>query len=119
MKTLKLVFSKEGINFVQPRDEGEGEMPIQQVTYNIIRNIIMTYAQEKRGLQEEERRLYYKICDAFEKLLKNKGNGKMPEEIKLEDNWMGFIRKCKKEVRMNPDMALQRVEELIDSVENR
>ena len=116
MKKLGLVFKKDGINFGE--DEAKS-LPIQQVTYNIIRNIILSYAQANRGLGEEERRMYYKICDAFEKALKNKDNGKMAEEIQLEDQWMGFIRKCKKEVRMNPDMALKRVEELIDAVEQR
>jgi len=122
MKKLKIVFDLEDIKIAN--NEKGDEIPIQEITYNVIRNIVLNYSQKNRGLNEEERRKYYKICEVFEKILKALGSEKLEydksyyDEVKLEDDWFGFIKKCKRET-MNPDKVLQKVEELIDSVEYR
>lgn len=113
-KILKIVFDKEGLNL----NDDVNKLPIQEITYNVIRNIVLNYSQKNRGLVEEDRRKYYKICDVFEKAIKPQDNGELATEVKLDDDWLGFIKKCKKET-MNPDRFLQKVEELIDAVEYR
>ena len=114
MKTLKLIFDTEDLVL----SENLKDKPMQEIAWLMIKNIILSYASAKRGLDEEERRKFYKISDAFDMLLKSKkGNGAiLPEEIELEDDWMGFIRKCKRESLLMPDRLSQGVEKLIDEV---
>jgi hypothetical protein len=109
MKTLKLAISKEGLNL----DEEKDKTPIELST-NIIKNVVLLWGNQQRGLSEEDRRLYYKISDAFDKAVKDN-----LEEIELEDQWIGFIRKCFKEAKLIPDNLLRRVEELIEGIKDR
>ena len=116
MKTLKIVFDKENLDLT----EESKELTVQQMSYNMIQNLVMAYAQNKKGLSEVERRLYYKVCDVFDKALQPTNNGQsLPEKIKLEDEWMGFIRKCKKETLLLPNKVFRKVEENIDDVKDR
>ncbi len=112
MKTLSIVIDMEGMK----TPEGEKEKSPQEVTFNVIKNIILFYAQQV-GLNEDGRYKYYKICDAFREVLKPSDNGApLPETIELDNDWMELLKKCKKDAKMIPDKPLQRVEELIDAV---
>ena len=90
------------------------EKTSQEITCMVIKNIVLSHAAATRGLNEEERRLFYKICDVFDKAIEGKA-----EEVELEDNYFGFIKKCKRETSLMPDKILQAVEKLIDEVKDR
>lgn len=108
MKTLKLVIDLEGLNLEEKKSP-------QETVVNVIKNIILNWAanEKKRGMNDEERRKYYKICDALEAAVKE---GK--EAVELEDDWMGMIREARKSGLM-PNNLLRRVEALIDEVKDR
>lgn len=111
MKTLSLKISTEGLK-LNPEDS---KMSTAELVAMVIKNVMLGWGQQQpKGMQEEDRRLFYKICDALEKAVKDK-----VEAIDLEDTWMGFIRKCKKEIGMNPNELIRRIEELIENVKDR
>jgi len=112
VKKLRLSFDKEGLKL--PKDE-EDKSAIELSTI-IIRNMILSWAtaNQKRGLGYDDRRKYDKICDVFEAAAKDK-----TEEVELEDDWMGFIRKCMRECELIPNKLLRKVEELIEDVKDR
>ena len=93
--------------------EDEAKSP-QEITSLVLRNIVLNYASIKQGLQENDRRKFYKICDVFDVAIKDK-----LETIELEDDWMGFLRKCRKEGTMMPTKLLRKIEELLDEVKDR
>ncbi len=115
MKTLNLQVDLEGIKFGDDlKDKSSAE-----VASEVIQNIILSYGMQERGLSEEDRRKYYKICDALEKAIKSHNGVDTPCNIELEDDWMGFLRKCKRESKLMPNKLIQRVEAIIDAVKDR
>lgn len=111
MKTLKMIVSREGVK-LPPEDEVRSD---QGLVAEVIKNIILNYgAQHQGGLTEEDRRLYYKLADIFEKADKEK-----LESVELEDNYFGLIKKCKRETMLMPNLLIRRVEELIEEVKDR
>lgn len=110
MKTLRVKVDLEGLEL---GTEDKDKSPVE-IASLVLKNIIMGYAASKRGLDEGERRKFYKICDALDEAQKTEA-----EEIQLEDDWMGFLRKCKREATLLPGPLLRRVEDLIDAVEDR
>ncbi len=116
MKILSLNFDKESVGELTGEDAGKSS---QELCYLVCKNIIITWGMSKQGLSEEERRKFYKICDAFESLLNSAKQGTgLPEEIKLDDSYMEFISQCKKESKLFPNKLLQKVEELIDGAKD-
>jgi len=109
MKTLKLVVDLSGI--IMPK---ENKRTSQELVTSIIKNVILLWANSKRGMNEEERRKYYKIADAFDLAVKEKS-----ESVKLEDDWFGIIKTAFKDALLTPDPILRKVEELISEVKNR
>jgi len=112
VKKLRLSFDREGLNL--PKDDGE-RTPAE-LSSIIIRNMIIGWATsgQSRGLNDDDRRKYYKICDAFDAAIKNKA-----EEVELDDEWMGFIRKAKKDCELIPNELLRKVEANIEAVKDR
>jgi hypothetical protein len=111
MKTLELVISLEGLNL----NEVDSKKTSQELVMAVIKNLMLGWgSQQQKGFNEEERRKFYKISDAFEKAIKDKA-----ETIELEDDWFGFIRKCKREVGILPNDLIRRIEDLIDGVKDR
>ena len=111
MKTINLKISLDGLNF---NDEDSKKSSVEMCTI-VIKNIMLGWAnQQQKGMPEEDRRKYYKITDIFDKAVKEN-----LETVELEDDWMGFIRKCKREVGLMPNELLRRVEEKIDEVKDR
>lgn len=82
-----------------------------EISTTIIKNVIVAVAQANKGFNEDERRIYYKICDAFEKALAEK-----LESIQIDDNWASFIRKNFKEAKLTPNDLLKKVEFLIEDM---
>jgi hypothetical protein len=115
MNTLKLEMKIDDlIPPAPPVKEGE-EAPKQpkasELVSNVIKNIIISYSQEKRGLNGEERKQYYSLCSTLDKAVAEDA-----KTVELEDTDAGFLKKCKRECKMMPGDGLQRVEELIDGM---
>lgn len=111
MKLLSLKLSTEGLNL---RDAEVADLSGAELAVRVIKNIILSYAQKQRGLGEEERRKFYKLSDALEAAVESK-----KDSVELEDDWFGFLKKCKTDCSLMPDTLLRRVEELIEAVSNR
>lgn len=116
MKTLSLLCDLEGIDL---EDIDKDKSP-QEIAVLVIKNIVITYANRlgatgrPTGLKEDERRKYYKLFDRLEKAVKEEA-----ELVELEDDWMGFLRKCKREALFTPNDLSKRIEQLIDDVRDR
>ena len=112
MKKLRLSFDKAALNL----PKAEEDKSAIELTSIIIRNIIISWATsgQKRGLVFDDRRKYDKICDVLEKAIKEN-----IEEVELDDDWMGFIRKCFREAELIPNELLRKVEGLIEEVKDR
>lgn len=110
MKTLSLKLNIEGLKL---NDEDSGKSPAGLMCL-LIKNLILGWGSQNRGLSEDDRRKFYKISDAFDTAIKENA-----ETIDLEDDWMGLIRKAKRDAQLIPNDLLRRVEELIDEVKDR
>jgi hypothetical protein len=109
MKILKLSISVEGLEL-----KNETKNPIELAT-KVIKNVILIWGNQKqRGLNEEDRRKFYKISDLFDKAAKEN-----METVEVEDDWMGMIKKSFMEALLTPDELLRRVEENVFDVRNR
>ena len=104
MKDLKLELDLEKL---QLNDEDK-KASAQKIINNIIQNVILGYGQQQRGFDEKERRQYYKIADALEAAEKSGA-----EVVSLEDDQMGFLKKCFRESKLMPNTLLRQIEDLI------
>lgn len=104
MKTLNLKIDLSTLNI---SDEEKKKNSVE-IVVNIIKSVILAYATQSKGFSEEERRIYYKICDAFDLVIKE---GK--EETILDDNYAIFIKKAFKDTKLMPGDLLRKVEELL------
>lgn len=109
MKILSLVFDKSGLNLL----DKDAELTLQELAYNIISQFVMAYATENKGLNEEERRKFYKLCDVLEDGVKNNS-----DSVNLEDDWASFLQKCRSKAKFMPNKLTQRIEELIDDMKD-
>lgn len=107
MRTLSLKLSLEGLNL----DAESMKMEPSVVVGNVVRNIMMTYANNQGGLKESERKMFYSLSEAMDKAIKDKA-----EEFTLTDEEGGFLKKCKREAKMQPSEILARVEKIIDDM---
>lgn len=103
MKTLSLMIDVTGLNL---QKEDENKTP-QQLSVDVMKNIVIAYGQQVKGLGEEDRRKFYKMGDVFDAALKDPAI----VEVSLEDDWMGFLKKAFREVKCLPNLLLRRVEE--------
>jgi hypothetical protein len=110
MKTLELKLDIEKLNL---GEEGK-KQSVQTIISNVIQNEILSYAQQTRGFNELERRQYYKIADALEESAKSNS-----ETVNLDDDLMGFLRKCFRETKTIPNALMRQVEELVSQVPDR
>jgi hypothetical protein len=108
MKTINLEISLDKINL----PDAEKDKSPSEVCALTIKNICFQWFQQQKST-EEDRRKFYKICDVFEAVQKD------TLSVDLEDDWMGFIRKVKREVALIPNDLIRRVEEKIDEVKDR
>ena len=112
-KTLNMEISLEGIN-LDPADKKK--TPVQ-IFVDVTKNIMLNWGAAQnngRGMSEDDRRKYYKISDVLEKAIKEKA-----VEVELQDDWIGFLRKCKREGIFIPNPLVRRVEEKIEEVKDR
>jgi hypothetical protein len=108
MKTLTLGVDIEGLRFT---DENlKNKTPVELMT-DTIENVILTYAMQKQGLAEDERRMYYKIHDIF--------SAATTTTVELDDAYVGFIRKCFRESKLMPTLLLERVEKRLAEIQDR
>jgi hypothetical protein len=107
MKAINLGIDLTGINL---GDDVTDKTP-RVIGAKVITNVIQVYGIQNKGLTEDERRKYYKISDAFEAMT--------TDEVQLEDDWFGFIKKAFKEGKLQPDNLLRRVEEKVLEVKDR
>ncbi len=107
MKTLKIIVSKDGLELgpLEP-------LSPQELVVKIVKNAILIAAGQApgRGLGEEDRRKYYKICDVFDTGIKTSA-----ETVQLEDDWFKLIETSFK-AKFVPDNLFRRVEDLIAEV---
>lgn len=106
MKTLNLNIN---LDVLKLSEEDRNKSAVE-LSIAVIKNVILTYGITQRGLTEEERRKYYKICDALETAKEN--------IVELEDDWFAFIKKCFKDSKLMPDNLLRQVENEIDKVKS-
>ena len=104
MKKLELKLDLESLNLAKE----DKETSVQKIIGNVIENVILGFGQQMRGFDEKERRQYYKIADAMDDAVKNNKT-----EVELEDDQMGFLRKCFRETKLMPNKLLRQIEELI------
>lgn len=104
MKEIKLALDLEKLKL----GEEDKKQSVQKIINNVIQNVILGYGQQNRGFDEKERRQYYKIADALDEAEKNNA-----EVVTLEDDQMGFLKKCFRESKLMPNSLLRQIEELI------
>ena len=104
MKDLKLTLNLEELKL----SEEDKKQSVQKIINNVIQNVVLGYGQQQRGFDEKERRQYYKIADALDEAEKSNA-----ELVKLEDDQMGFLKKCFKESKLMPNSLLRQIEDLI------
>ena len=110
MKELKLALDVEKLKL----NEEDKKQSVQKIINNVIQNVILGYGQQQRGFDEKERRQYYKIADALDTAEKDNA-----ETVSLEDDQMGFLKKCFRESKLMPNTLLRQIEDLVLGTENR
>lgn len=108
MKTLSLKIDISDLNL----NPTEKDMSYQEIFSRVIVNSIMSYSQQSRGLLKEERNMIYTIDDSLKTAVKGK-----KDSIELDDKVFGFIKKCFRETKLEPNNLIRKVENNIDSVE--
>jgi len=107
-KILSLVFEKEGLELSPP----DKEKTTQELVSIVIHNIMYNFS--KGGIKRSDRKQYYRIVDLLDKATKSK-----EDSVELDDDLVGFLRRCQNEALMAPNRLLQRVEELIEDIKDR
>jgi len=107
MKKLGLNIELGNLNVTE---EDKKKSPIE-ITTTVIKNILLGYAQQNRGFNEDERRQYYKICDIFDLAVKEN-----KEEIEIDDAYLALIKKSFKETKLMPNDLLRKVENLLTEI---
>lgn len=109
MKTLNLKLDTTGVDL----GKDDTRTP-QEVAMAMIENIVITYANQQKpvGLAENDRRVFYKIADVFEVARQTKA-----ETVELDEDWLGFIRKCFR-TNLMPNTLLQRLEKELEKASN-
>lgn len=110
MKKMSLMFDQTG--FVKaPEDKDKSTQKISEI---LISSFVLNWSAQKGGLDEANRRIYYKALDKIQAAVKANA-----EFVEFEDDEFGFIKKCKAEVRLAPSDLNRKVEALIDAVPDR
>ena len=109
MKILNLNLDIKDVN-LSPEDINKSN---QEVMITVLKNVCVAWSGQKKGMKEDDRRVYYKLCDDLEKAVNEK-----KKEVNLEDRRIDFLCKCFKEGIFTPNTLLQRVEELVWQVKD-
>lgn len=89
----------------------DNELSSQQIVFNIVKNFI--FAAHEKGLGEEQRRIYYKLCDDFEIAIKEN-----KDMVMLEDDRAKLIKISMSKAVFTPNDLTRDVERLIDEIKN-
>ena len=94
MKVLNLMIDKNDLKL----DAEQENMSAQEIVTNVLKNVILSNAAaSKKGLTEDDRWIYYKICDKISECLKNS-----TETIEFEDAQMKMITNAFKQCALMP-----------------
>lgn len=85
-----------------------------QLVFTVVDAMVQAYMQIKGGFDEADRRMWYKIEDAFDAAIKDS-----KDEVALEDSWMGWLKKVRAEAKMRPVKLMRKVDEMFDQVSDR
>lgn len=107
-RKLSMVLSLEGIEL----GEKSKEINPKQVIAGTCQNVMSAYSGAQRGLNKTERTLFYEVSDALNQAVKDN-----LEVVELTDEQGGFLKKCLRDAKMDPNEVLKRVEVLIDKME--
>lgn len=118
MKKLGLVISLEGLDL----NKEEKTFSVCKVVTQTIKNSILNKNVSQShngqfinpGLDEEDRRKFYKICDIFDKAVKEN-----LEVVELEDDWIGLIRASFRRQSFPTDLFRRVEENVIWKIEDR
>lgn len=110
MQIMDFMIQIDDLNF---GEEEKSKSP-QELIADIINVFILSYSQERKGLDESERRKYYKIQDVFDKAIKEGS-----EVIELEDEYAKFIKTCRSNSKIFPNKLTRRVEFLMDNIKEK
>jgi hypothetical protein len=107
MKEVKVMID---ITDLKLGEEEQKISPVELVS-NVINHTIYSYSQQCKGLNKTERFQVYEIDEQLKKAVKDK-----LDKIEIADTTCGFLRKCFREVKLNPSELLKKVEENIDDI---
>jgi hypothetical protein len=108
MKKVPVIIDITDLNL----GEEEKELTGVDLFGNVIRQVILAYSKQINGLVKGERQQFYEIDTKLDLARVNN-----LEFIELEDNTCGFLRKCFREAKLNPNKLLEKVEEIINNIE--
>jgi hypothetical protein len=86
----------------------------RDIAITVIKNVVLTYGLQVKGLGEDERRVYYKICDVFDKAQQDQ-----VDIVELEDSFAEFIKKVFKESKLMPTDVLKQIENNIKDMKDK
>jgi len=110
MKILKTSINTEGIE-LNPNEKTKSPT---QLVLTVVDAMVQSYMQVKGGFDEGDRKMWYKIEDAFDAAIKAGA-----EEVALDDSWMGWLKKVRAEAKMRPVKLMRRIDEMLDAVQDR
>jgi len=110
MKVLNLKIDLQDLKL---SEEEKKKNPVE-ISTSVIKNVIIGAAQASRGMSEEDRRLYYKLCDSFDKAI-----AENQEAVEIDDSWANFIKKGFKEAKLIPNDLLKKIEDLVAAIKDK
>lgn len=111
MKKVNLELNIEGLTLTEPRFKDKSPVA---VFAEVIKDVVMAYTMQAKGMKEDERRTYYKISDLLAEAVRNNITS-----VDMDDEWVGFIRKVFRETPLIPGDLLRRAEEKIAEIKDR
>lgn len=105
MPKLSLMLETNNCN-LQPEDTKKTP---QEIASQLLKNIVLLFAQQIRGFNKGERKLYYTITDKLANSLKDSKT-----EVEFDDSEWGLIKRSFKEVKLEPNNVIRNLEELIE-----
>ena len=107
MKSLNLTVD---VSKLELSEEDKKRTP-EDISAKVIENIILVYAQQKRGLDARERKQFYGIKQTLDNAIKNNIS-----VVELDDTDGGFIKTCFREARTMPNDLMKQIEQNIENM---
>lgn len=110
MKILNTDINIEGIE-LNPNEKTKSKT---QLVLTVVDAMVQSALQVKGGFDEADRKMWYKVEDAFESAIKAE-----KFDVHLDDSWMGWLKKVRAEAKMRPVKLMRRIDEMFDAVQDR